>query len=279
MDFEVFTVTGVTGHGASSEEEQEFLPFYACKDLSLYTEHSAFYALRRERRMLSSRQRRRGPRSSYIGNEVFISLVDTQQAPYSSGLKQLSVQTLCTNRDLPLQMSVGKGRTDFTLEISAPVEAVRCVAGPTRPKPSLAHAQGEVPWRLINHLSLNYLSLVDNDARQGAASLRELLSLYGDVGEATVKKQIEGVKSVIAEQVTRRVPVPGPIAFGRGMEIRLLLDETAFEGTGVFLIGAILEQFFARYASINSFTETVIETVNRGEVMRWPVRTGQRHLL
>jgi type VI secretion system protein ImpG len=279
MDFEVFTVTGVTGHGASSEEEQEFLPFYACKDLSLYTEHSAFYAQRRERRMLSSRQRRRGPRSSYIGNEVFISLVDTQQAPYSSGLKQLSVQTLCTNRDLPLQMSVGKGRTDFTLDISAPVEAVRCVAGPTRPKPSLAHAQGEVPWRLINHLSLNYLSLVDNDARQGAASLRELLSLYGDAGEATVKKQIEGVKSVIAEQVTRRVPVPGPIAFGRGMEIRLLLDETAFEGTGVFLIGAILEQFFARYASINSFTETVIETVNRGEVMRWPVRTGQRHLL
>lgn len=279
LDYEVFKVTDVTGHGTSSEDQQEFLPFYACNDLSHYSEHMAFFALRRERRMLSSRQKRRGPRSSYIGSETYISLVDARQAPYSGELKQLSVQTLCTNRDLPLQMSLGGGRTDFTLDISAPVEAVRCMVGPTRPRPSLAHAQGEVSWRLINHLSLNYLSLIDNDERQGAAALREVLSLYGNLAEAGVKKQVEGLKSVRAEQVTRRIPVPGPIAFGRGLEITLTLDESAFEGTGVFLLGAIMEQFFARYVSINSFTETRIRTVDRGEIMRWPVRTGQRHLL
>lgn len=279
LDFEVFQVTDVIGHGTSSEDEQEFLPFYACNDLSHYSDHMAFFTLRRERRVLSSRQKRRGPRSSYIGSETYISLVDAREAPYSSDLKQLSVQTLCTNRDLPLQMPVGRGRTDFTLDISAPVEAVRCVAGPTRPQPSQAHAHGEVAWRLINHLSLNYLSLIDSDDRQGAAALREMLSLYGNLAEAGVKKQIEGVKSVRAEQVTRRIPVPGPIAFGRGLEITLELDEAAFEGTGVFLLGSIMEQFFARYVSINSFTETRIRTVERGEVMRWPVRTGQHHLL
>jgi type VI secretion system protein ImpG len=136
-----------------------------------------------------------------------------------------------------------------------------------------------VAWRLINHLSLNYLSLIDGDERQGAAALREMLTLYGNLAEAGVKKQVEGVKAVQAEQVTRRIPVPGPIAFGRGLEITLMLDEAAFEGTGVFLLGAIMEQFFARYVSINSFTETNIRTVDRGEVMRWPVRSGQRHLL
>jgi type VI secretion system protein ImpG len=73
--------------------------------------------------------------------------------------------------------------------------------------------------------------------------------------------------------------VPGPIAFGRGLEITLSLDESAFKGTGVFLIGAIMEQFFARYVSINSFTETLVTTVERGEVMRWPVRAGHRHLV
>ena len=279
LDFEVFQVTEVTGHGSSSEDEQEFLPFYACNDLSHYSEHMAFFALRRERRVLSSRQKRRGPRSSYIGSETYISLVDAMQAPYSSALKQLSIQTLCTNRDLPLQMPVGRGRTDFTLDISAPVEAVRCIVGPTRPRPSQAHAQGEVAWRLINHLSLNYLSLIDDNERQGAAALREMLSLYGNLAEAGVRKQIEGLKSVQSEQVTRRIPAPGPIAFGRGLELTLTLDESAFEGTGVFLLGAIMERFFARYVSINSFTETRIRTVDRGEVMRWPVRTGQRHLL
>ena len=59
----------------------------------------------------------------------------------------------------------------------------------------------------------------------------------------------------------------------------MTLDEAAFEGTGVFLLGAVLEQFFSRYVSINSFTETVVTTVDRGEVMRWPMRTGRRHTL
>jgi type VI secretion system protein ImpG len=132
---------------------------------------------------------------------------------------------------------------------------------------------------LINHLSLNYLSLIDAEDRQGAAALRDLFSLYGELSDAAVRKQTEGVKSVHAEQVTRRLPVAGPIAFGRGLEIILTFDETAFEGTGVFLLGAVMERFFARYVSINSFTETIIQTVDRGEVMRWPVRTGQRQLL
>jgi type VI secretion system protein ImpG len=70
--------------------------------------------------------------------------------------------------------------------------------------------------------------------------------------------------------------VPGPTTFGRGLEISLTCDEGAFEGSGVFLLGAVLERFFAKYVSINSFTETVLRTVQRGEIMRWPARTGLR---
>ena len=56
-------------------------------------------------------------------------------------------------------------------------------------------------------------------------------------------------------------------------------DEAAFEGSGVFLLGAVLERFLARYVSINSFTETVLRTVARGDIMRWTTRAGQRHLM
>ena len=59
----------------------------------------------------------------------------------------------------------------------------------------------------------------------------------------------------------------------------LTLDEAAFEGTGGFLLGAVLEQFFARYVSLNSFTETVVRTVDRGEISRWPARPGRRQIL
>jgi type VI secretion system protein ImpG len=73
--------------------------------------------------------------------------------------------------------------------------------------------------------------------------------------------------------------MPGPITFGRGLEITIVLDEAAFEGAGVLLLGAVLEQFLARYVAINSFTETVVRTLGRGEIMRWPARIGQCHLL
>jgi type VI secretion system protein ImpG len=87
---------------------------------------------------------------------------------------------------------------------------------------------------------------------------------------------VEGVKSIAAVPVVRRLPAAGPITFGRGLEVTVTFDEGAFEGASVFLLGAVLEQFFAKYVSINSFSETVIRTLDRGEVMRWPPRIGRR---
>ena len=277
MDFEVYAVTGVTGFGVGNDSQQEFLPFYALTDLAAMSDGRAYYTVNREPRVLSSRQRQRGPRSSYIGSEVFVSLVDSAEAPYRHDLRQLALETLCTNRDLPLDVPIGKGPTDFTLQLSAPVEAVRCIAGPSKPRPSFA--EGNAAWRLISHLSLNYLSLIDSNPEQGAAALRELLSLYADLDELHITRQIEGLRSVASRPVTRRALIPGPVAFCRGLEITVTCGEESFEGTGVFLLGAVLEQFFAKYVSINSFTETVLRTQSRGEIMRWRTRVGQRPTL
>lgn len=277
MDYEVYGVSEVIGYGATPSDEREFLPFYGSRSGYRRHEENAYYTLHREKRVLSPKQRRLGMRSSYVGSEVFISLVDASEAPYRGDLKQLGMETLCTNRDLPLLMPVGVGATDFTLQIGAPVQAIRCLAGPTKPKPS--PADGEMAWRLINHLSLNYLTLMDSNQTEGAAALRELLTLYADPNDATVRKQIEGVLSVASKNVVRRVDTAGPIVFGRGLEITVEMDESAFEGSGCFLLGAVLEQFFTRYVSLNSFTETSIRTVTRGEIMRWPIRIGQRHTI
>ena len=277
MDFEVHSISEVNGYGTGMEREQRFFPFYASSSRAAQHPEHAFYTSRSEPRVLSSHQRRSGPRSSYIGSEVFISLVDSQDAPYRSDLRQLGVHALCSNRDLPLHMPIGKGKTDFTLELGAPVESVRCIAGPSRPKPSWA--EGDVTWRLVSHLSLNYLSLIDNDEVEGAAALREILTLYSDISEAPIRNQIEGVRSISSRSVVRRLPVTGPLALGRGLEISLTLDESAFQGTGVFLLGAVLERFFSRYVSMNSYTQTVLKTEERGEIMRWPLRTGQQHVL
>ena len=279
MDFEVCQVTSATGFGTSEEDTQTFQPFYAVRDTNGEVRTSAYYTLRRRPRMLSEKQRIQGSRSRYVGTEVYLSLVDSRAAPYSTRLKQLGLSTLCTNRDLPLHMPVGQAATDFSLQLSLPVKSIRCLAGPSAPKPSYVCGDGETVWRLINHLSLNYLSLTNSDARRGASALRQLLRLYSDVGDPASRKQIDGVRSIRQRPVVRRSPHAGPIAFARGLQLTLTLDETAFEGTGAFLLGAVLDEFFGQYVSVNSFTETILKTVERGEVMRWPNRIGRRQIL
>jgi type VI secretion system protein ImpG len=185
-------------------------------------------------------------------------------------------------------MAKGVGRTDFTMEVSAPVSAIRIVQGPTLPRPSLVLAgvdtenpqgvSGRFAWRLISHLSLNLLSLQDR-GESGADGLREILRLYADPADRQVLKQIEGVRNVSTSPVVRRVDTSGPITFARGLEISVHFDEAAFEGQGVFVLGAVLEQFFAKYVSLNSFTETLITSQQRKEIMRWPARIGRQAML
>lgn len=280
MDFEVHSVLDVSGYGDDSDMMKKFRPFHDINDVDIENSQSAnaYYSLRRTQRQLSTKQRRKGPRTSYIGSEVYLSIVDSGNAPYSAELEQLDLRVLCTNRDLPITMPIGKSTTDFTVESGAPVRSIRCLAGPTEPKPSFSAMSGERSWRLISHLSLNYLSLVDGNGK-GAASLREMLDLYQEAYEQSSVHQTDGIVSVASSPIVRRLSQSGPLTFGRGLEITLTLDESRFEGSGVFLLGAVLSDFFRKYVSINSFTQTVLRTVERGEVMRWPIRIGCRQIL
>ncbi len=278
MDFEIYQIERVTGVSAGGQLLEEVFPLY----LSSYragTEGTRrpYYSVQRRPRLLSTRQTESGSRTNYIGTELFLSLVDARGRPIDAEVSQLDMRALCTNRDLPIRSSFGKGRTDFLLEAAAPLQAIRCITGPTTPRK--APAFGDTAWNIVSHLSLNYLSLVDAEPAQGAVLLRELLALYADPDDPAASRQIEGVLQVGYTPVVLRIPMPGPITFGRGLQITLTLDDAAFEGAGVLPLAAVLERFFARYVSLNSFTQTRVVSASRGELKRWPARSGVRQLL
>lgn len=288
MDYEVYEVRAVQGFGTGAGSEQEFRPFYAAYTGDHDDSHSAYFTIRREPRLLSASQKRKGARSSYIGCEVFLSLVDAKSAPFSGELRQLSVQTLCTNRDLPLQMPVGIGKSDLTLDVSAPVARIKVVGGPSRPYGALA--EGAVAWKAISHLSLNYLALVDSSPQEGAAALRDVLELYAPAADASARRQIEAIRSVSVRPAVARLPAsreggtrrPGSgstLAFGRGLDLAVQVDELAFEGGSAFLLGAVLQHYFARAVSINSFTRTTLTSLNRGFINQWVPQWGVRPTL
>ncbi|WP_251862817.1 type VI secretion system baseplate subunit TssF [Achromobacter sp. Marseille-Q4962] len=271
LDYEVFGVTRVMGHRAGGEE-REFRAFYGTLGDD-EDEYGAYYATRREPRLLSDTAQRQGSRTGYVGSELFLSLVDRREAPFSGDLRYLSLDTLCTNRDLPLLMPLDR-ESDFSLRVSAPVSRIKVLRGPSPPRPALA--EGAAAWRLINHLGLNYLSLTDLDAEQGAQTLRETLKIYADLSDPVVARQIAGLYRVRAVPMHQRLPVPGPIVYGRGVRIELTLDETAFSGISPFLFGAVLERYFARHVSINMMTELALDSLQRGAIARWKPRHGGR---
>ncbi|MDX2114717.1 MAG: type VI secretion system baseplate subunit TssF [Planctomycetota bacterium] len=300
LDFEVYSVRSVVGHSEGAEPDRHFVPFYRAGGFEAAEGKSRYFATHRVPRRLTLDEVRAGsPRRSYTGSEVYLSLVDSSGASRESGVAELSVEVLATNRDLPLEVAPGVevtgsasvgAATDgaeprrtagqgshFELEVNAPTASIRCVVRPTPPRAS--RAEGDTAWRMINQQSLNYLSLSDTDPISGAVAMRDLLRLYADHNHPAHVEQVSGVKSVRAEPVVRGVAGGGVMSFVRGLGVTLTLDDRAFVGIGPYVLGCVLEQFLARYVTVNAFTQTVLETLDRGEIARWEPRLGQRPMI
>jgi type VI secretion system protein ImpG len=277
MDFEVHSIASLTGYGTAQSGAQEFLPLYA----AFHTEaaqHNAYFTVRRAPRLLSQKQTQQGTRSAYVGSEVFLSLVDPQGAPHHDELRQIAASALVTQRDLPNLLpgtpngEINEGNTSWAIDGVPAIESVECLRGPTRP--SARSAQGAHGWSLINHLALNHLALAGEDPQRAAAVLRGVLRLYGPEQDPTWRRQAEGLVALRATPVTRRLPYRGPLAFGLGVQVEVEIDELAFQGGSAFVLGSVLDHYFARQAAINTFTETVLRSSTRGVIARWPARVG-----
>jgi type VI secretion system protein ImpG len=277
LDFEIHSLTEVVGISDKGEADIIFRPFYSSDDYTSAGDNfPAYYTQFRRMRQRSERERLRGVRTSYLGSEVYLTLVDPLEAPFSGSLTQLSVQALCSNRDLPLLLSTGAADV-FHLPDGGPVASVSTPVAPTRPRPSLG--QADAAWRLISHLSLNYLSIADTENGRGAQALREMIAIYAPTGDRTVEKQIEGLVQMESRPIVRRMS-DGLLATAvRGLEIRIGFDDSFFEGTSAYLLGSVLERFFRRYVTVNSFTETVLATVQRGEIARWKPQLGKGRII
>jgi type VI secretion system protein ImpG len=272
LDFEVFAVTEVVGISGEGQDDTPFRPFFSADDFTAAGRRApAYYTLRRVMRQRSEKERLKGARTSYLGSDTYVSLVDPNLAPWDSDIRQLAVRALVTNRDLPMLLATG-ARDLFHLAEGGPVLSVRTPVSPTRPRPTLA--QGEAAWRIIGHLSLNYLSIADTKGGTGAEALRELVGLYAPLADRVVEKQIEGIARVSSRPIVRRMSDEVLSTAVRGLEISLQMDEGFFEGTGCYVMASVLEKFFRKYVSINSFTETVLTSQQRGEIARWRPETG-----
>lgn len=208
------------------------------------------------------------------GSDLALHLVDLQFEPVRPAAEVLSLDLLCSNRDLPEQLpfggSQGASHSDFVLSGHSVVKRVHLLR---KPSPSQRLAPGRaLQWRLISHLSLNYLSLV----AAGREALQEMLLLYNRSEAAANLRQIQGITAIHSQPGMCRVSGRHFPGFVRGCDIVLTLDADSYVGGSVYLFASVLERFFALYAAPNSFTRLRVQTVQRpAEEMTWPARAGE----
>ncbi len=263
---EIYSIDGVTGL-SSTGETLDLQPFYSFRHGTRRGNRGFWHTSRRE--LQSDNELARG-------TELDIAFVDLEFNPLAPGNWTIDIETTCTNRNLPSRMPFGAGQPTLQLEGGGAVERVHCLTKPTVPL-RLPVGQG-LRWRIVSHLSLNHLSLVDD--QQGATALREMLSLYDLRGDEITGNSVIGLLNVSSRPVMGRVPGDFSGAMCRGLQVRIEFDEDKYTAGNLFLFASVLERFFALYCNLNSFTQTIATSNRRqGVIHQWPARAGLQKLV
>ncbi len=259
---EVYSVDRVNSTASYLEVPQSYEPFYALRHG--HQEHAGKHFWHTHRRPSFRKNNEKG-------TEVYISLVDLEFNPALPPDEMLTLRLTCTNRDYASRVKLNGEFGELEPEGVAMLQA-RCVRKPTEPmRPPLRRG---LQWRLISHLSLNHLSVVQG----GREALQEILRLYDFSNDATLRKQIAGIVDVTSSSCISRVRSDTGVAFCRGTDVTIEFDETQYIGTGVFLISCVLERFLGLYSALNSFSRLKVKT-SKGVLKQWPPLAGEQILL
>jgi type VI secretion system protein ImpG len=260
MANEVFSIEDVVSSDPVTHELTHYEPFYSYRHRTLSDKNQTFWYS----------TRRPSSRKGDDGSEVSLLLVDLSMQARLPDTQVITAHCTCTNRDIVARLPFGNENGDFEVE---GIGSLKGVVALRKPSSTLRPPMGRnALWRLISHLALNYLSLVED----GKDALQEVLRLYNFSDSADLDKQISGITGVSSKRHFARITSETGIAFARGTQVHLEFDEEDYSGGGVFLFATVIENFLGLYASLNSFSQLVVKTrQRRGVLKEWPPRAGQ----
>jgi len=266
--YEVYSVDKVIGLSGNGKKV-EYKPFYGLNHSDIQRNEQRFW--HSERHTTND-----GEFGNEPGSEIDISLVDLKFNVVEASDETISVNTLCFNRNTPEKLPFGSGQPHFKfVDLGIMLKRIDTL---TRVTSTIRPPQGNgARWRLISHLSLNHLSLEGDNA---ADRLKEILSLYDYSDTAASRALINSIQNIQTRSITAPITLQGRTSICRGTEIEVLFDDSLLAGNSVFLFSSVLQQFFAMYCSINSFTRLIVKLKGRAEAYKvWPPRIGEKAVI
>lgn len=205
------------------------------------------------------------------GPETYLSIMHSAQNPTLPQGETISLELTCTNRQLPSQLSVGgiSVHADHTPD-AVSFQNITPVVPSFNPP-----LEGDMLWRLLSNMSLNYVPLTNIAALRAVISAYNFRARYDKPHARAFEKKIKGMVSIScseADRIYNGLPV-------RGAVTTLTLDQELFNCEGdMYLFSSVLNEFFALYATVNSFHQLRVIEAKRGEEYRWTARLGRIHL-
>lgn len=252
----IHSIDRVTGYVQGRAERTDYEPFEAFRhDLPGGDAQKFFY---RERL-----------RPAVVGRDVdhYLSFVSRRDQAVSPPAEVVSIALTCSNGALAERLPVG-AIDQPTSETPATV-AFSSIMGVT---PHTPPPIGEnLLWRLVSNLARNYGSLVDIGALRTLIAGYDFRAVHDAQARRRLELLLEGLVEFdtgVADGVLRGLPV-------RIREIRLSAAESKLGGEAeLYLLGSVLERFFAVYASLNSLHRFSIRGAESKVEYRWAPRAG-----
>jgi len=257
--YEIYSVDRVVGLVQGEAERREYPPLHAFQHVGA-GDQAIYYQTRLYDAVVGE------------GTDTYISFVTADQKHVVPPTETISVDITVSNRNLASRLKVG----DVSVPTSSSPEFAR-FRNVTPISRSLRPPLGRgLHWRLISHLSLNYLSLLNVEALRGILELYNYQALYDRQAARENILRLEGLVALSARPVERLLH-GAPM---RGTSILLEMNEDNFAGEGdMYVFATVLNEFFALYASLNALTELTVKGIKFGELYRWPARLGAQAIL
>lgn len=253
----VFSVESVTGWKPGGLGYQAYVAFESF-------EHDPSFDVPTSRPHYSVLQR---ASSLHDGLDTYLSF----GVRHTQAHETLSVELMCTNQNLPRKLKPGDikracEQTPEFLSFRNITPATSSFAPPLN---------RDFLWKLISNMSLNYLSLADVNALKVILETYDLPRYYDQHAAKVSERLLSGLKSIkhqYVDRLHRGLPV-------RGLRTELTIDPQGYIGEGdLFVFASVLNEFFALYASLNSYHELRVKST-QGEVYQWTPRMGLQPLL
>jgi type VI secretion system protein ImpG len=206
------------------------------------------------------------------GVDVYLSFGTPQDAGAIPEFDVISVESTCTNRQHPGQLKVGD--IHVATATSPAVATFKNLIGVTSPLPPPVGR--ELQWRVLAHMAMSYRSIAELEVLRSTVDIYNFQAIHDRQAARANQLRIGAIKDITVRP-TDRLHRGAPV---RGVRAELELDENGFAGEGeMYLFASVVNELFASYVSLNSFTQLRVRGTNTNVVYEWPPKSGNQTLI